>query len=289
MASNFENDIEKEKLNREVIEKSVLKDIFSSYDYVDDTILQKDGVDYICKFAREERDIKLDIKEASDYFNRPEELQTYVFELFNTTRIPNNITNIGWGLKQLSTTHYLMLKPLEKCEDICTYFEAILVDKKLYAKILSRYIGYYFDNMYFPNKKQELQNIVDCIQSKQISRFNEIDTDMVKLFVMANNYYNTIIDYNKNQYLDVGSTKIFYSGTIHEGPVNLVVPWQFIIDAADKYSWYHRIIRYSTLTKEYVSEEYSETIVENALGQEYIINLHNRIRQGDAEIWQNSL
>ena len=73
MASNFTCDIEKEKLNQLVIEKSVLKDIFNTYSRIEDVNLQKNGIDYIGTILGIDKEFKID---ARGY--RPQEVDQFL-------------------------------------------------------------------------------------------------------------------------------------------------------------------------------------------------------------------
>lgn len=287
MESKFNTDIDIERENSQVLEQSVLKEVLSDFVKVDDPSIQKRGVDYTGKLIGTTEICMIDVKEASDYFSRPEKLQTFVLELFNTNRIKNNITNLGWGIKKTDTTHYLMIKPLERCDKVCKYFEAMLVDKNEYLELLNKYLEYMFKILYFPNKQSELQLRIDNIANGSDGRLSELNTTCSRLFVMADNWLSTIIDYSKSQFMPVGNLKLFYSGQLYEGPVNLVIPWQLLIEASRAKGWYHKIIKVDNGS--YSAVEYNEEIVKESLGQEYLDDLHNRITGGYDELWQSLL
>ena len=298
MASNFTSDYAKEMLNKDIIENSVMLDIFGNGNFqkVEDKELQKRGVDY--KALYKGQWIYIDVKEASDYFSHPWDLQTYIFEMFNTSRNKYNITNLGWGIKDLDTTHYLFLKPAERCEDVCRCFEAILVDKKIYTDILSYYLDKFYNIAYNDEDKKQMEEFMEHVRSNKNNKFEELDNRCIKMLAVSYMFFCKVENPFKNKKLDMAcfnpetqskhcNLALFYSGAIHEGPVNLVVPWQLILELANKAGWYHKVIRYTDGIG-YSKEDYSDYIMTQLLGKNYINGLHGRTCWTD-ELWEESV
>lgn len=282
--SNFSIDSDIEKLNAPIV-KGLLESIYSVYgenvvSEVNGAVLQKQGVDYICETPNGKHYI--DVKMPSDYFNRPEELVTWVIEICNLYN-DNTEVHLGWGVKESLTTFWLWIKPLKSCSysNKCTTFEFIFVNKNQFIDIFTEHymqscINSNLGTDVISKIEDKIKNCSCKIISKELDSC--IDNRCKFLIYSALHFLDTKIGGNK-ELGEIASTSIKLCTNKTEHPIVAVVPWKLYQILSDMLGWTHYICEVKEDSYNYI--EYSDKEAERYLGKTYVDSLNSKIKNSE--------